>query len=110
MCGTDETAGFFFGYFWAWYMSTNIIGNLLGSEMIKTESGPQFFFIMSLIMFSGNIGFFFLKKPEQEFSKTLDSKFEGLKTLEDQTQALISAPIDSNYQDKQIRESLHESD
>lgn len=63
MCGTEETAGFFFGYFWVWYMSTNIVGNWLGSEMIQSESGPEFFFIMSLIMFAGNIGFFFLKKP-----------------------------------------------
>jgi MFS family permease len=82
-CGTDETAGFYFGYFWVWYMSTNIIGNWLGSEMIQRESGPAFFFIMFLIMIAGNAGFLFLKKPHQDLTKTLDSKFEGLKSLED---------------------------
>lgn len=94
MCGTEKTAGFYFGYFWIWYMATNIVGNGIGSEMIKSESGPEFFLIMSLIMFAGNVGFLFLRKPHQDLTRTLDDKFEGLKTLEEQTEALMGDQID----------------
>ena len=56
-CATETTKGFYFGYFWAWYMSSQIFGNLIGAYIIEDTSGPSFFAIMSLIMFIAVLGF-----------------------------------------------------
>lgn len=90
-CATEETKGFFFGYFWVWYMASQIIGNFIGSYIIEDSSGPTFFLIMGAIMLVGNVGFLFLQPPHQDIDKQIDSKFEGLSKAfdNDQTEALV---------------------
>jgi len=33
-CATDETKGFYFSYFWAFYMTSQILGNLLAALIL----------------------------------------------------------------------------
>jgi hypothetical protein len=62
-CTTETTKGFYFGYFWAWYMASQIFGNFIGAQIIENTSGPSFFAIMSIIMFIAVLGFCKLQLP-----------------------------------------------
>lgn len=62
-CANEETKGFFFALFWAFYMASQIFGNLTGALIITHASGPSFFLIMGMIMLFSVIGFFFIRKP-----------------------------------------------
>lgn len=35
-CATEETKGFFFSYFWAFYMSSQIFGSLIAVYCLNT--------------------------------------------------------------------------
>ena len=35
LCATEETKGFYYGYFWVWFMGAQIVGNFAGALMIK---------------------------------------------------------------------------
>lgn len=63
-CATNNTKGFYFGFFWFMYMSSNIFGNWIGSYLILQTSGPVFFIIMGIIMIIGQTGFLGLQKPK----------------------------------------------
>ena len=70
-CATPNTKGFYFGYFWAIYMSSQVVGNWIGSILILKTSGPIFFLIMGGIMIFALFGFLIIKKPriyEEEMS------------------------------------------
>ena len=62
-CASEETKGFYFGHFWALYMSAQIFGNLIGALLIRQTSGIWFFLIMGIIMMFPVVGFIFLKTP-----------------------------------------------
>jgi len=34
-CANEDTKGFFYGYFWAYYMSSQVIGNLIGAAVLS---------------------------------------------------------------------------
>lgn len=61
---TNENKGFYFGYFWAYYASSQIFGNLLGALLIEKTTGPTFFLIMGSIMMVAVTGFLFIKYPK----------------------------------------------
>ena len=46
-------------------MSSQIVGNFIGAEIIVITSGPEFFIIMWLIMMVAVIGFYFIKIPKE---------------------------------------------
>lgn len=60
LCASPTTKGFYFGYFWAMYMSSEIIGNWVGSILILESSGPNFFLVMGGTMIFAIGGFWFL--------------------------------------------------
>jgi MFS family permease len=62
-CTTSQSKGFYFGYFWVWYMSAQIIGNLTGALIIERSSGVGFFIIMSLMAFAASLLFCCLIMP-----------------------------------------------
>jgi MFS family permease len=62
-CTTESSKGFYFGYFWAWYMSAQIIGNLTGGILITKSSGIEFFVIMGAMALTFSFNFCFLKTP-----------------------------------------------
>ena len=64
-CSSEEHKGFYFGYFWVWYMSAQIIGNFTGALLIEKETGVGFFIIMSIFAIVCSLGFCFLKKPHE---------------------------------------------
>lgn len=49
------------------YMSSQILGNWIGSELILDASGPSFFLIMGAIMVLAIFGFLFIEKPESTY-------------------------------------------
>ena len=79
-CASESNKGFYFGYFWAWYMSSQIVGNALGALIIQHTSGPLFFMIMATIMFGAVICFFWLKMPPKTFVE-LEQNLEVLLSL-----------------------------
>ena len=62
-CATDENRGFFYGYFWAWFMSTQVLGNLIGALVIDKASQSVYYIVMASFAFLGWFAFFLLKKP-----------------------------------------------
>lgn len=65
LCAAEGTQGFYFGMFWVFYMSTQIIGNFIGAEIITKTFGPSFFIIMGLIMVAVTFMFLFLRHPKK---------------------------------------------
>jgi hypothetical protein len=63
---TTSNKGFYFGYFWACYASSQIFGNLLGALLIEKTTGPTFFVIMGSIMMVAITGFLFIKYPKDK--------------------------------------------
>ena len=45
-CATEETKGFYFALFWAYYVSSQIVGSFVGALLITRTTGPTFFMIM----------------------------------------------------------------
>jgi MFS family permease len=71
LCASEENKGFFFGFFWSIYMTSQIIGNGIGGIIIVQTSGPWFFAIMGFIMLGAVFGFTFVivpPHPEPELS------------------------------------------
>lgn len=60
---TESSKGFYFSYFWAFYMSSQIFGNLLASYLLGSMGQSAFFFVMGLISFLSSLSFLFLKPP-----------------------------------------------
>ena len=63
-CSSEENKGFFFSYFWAFYMTSQIIGNLIAAFVLGRLSQQQYFYIMAVISLLSIVGFTFLKKPD----------------------------------------------
>lgn len=66
ICANEETKGFYFGHFWALYMSAEIFGNLIGGLIIQSTSGVLFFVIMGIIMIFPTIGFLTIRIPQKD--------------------------------------------
>lgn len=49
-CATEETEGFYYGYFWAWYMMAETVGNPVGGVLITRTQGPVFYLILGIIL------------------------------------------------------------
>lgn len=64
LCSQEAHKGFFFGYFWVWYMSAQIIGNLTGAILISKSFGPQFFYTISGIEIVALLLFVFIPNPK----------------------------------------------
>ncbi len=62
-CANEQTKGFYYGYFWAYYMSSQIIGNLIGAAVLGSSNTVDFFYIMAGVGLFASFLFLFLKKP-----------------------------------------------
>jgi MFS family permease len=63
-CASDDTKGFFFSYFWAFYMTSQILGNLLAALILGRMSQVSYFAIMAVVAFAASASFAFLKDPD----------------------------------------------
>ena len=62
-CASEKTKGFCFSYFWIFYMTSQIIGNLLAAYTLGSFNQVSFFIVMAFIAFSGTLSFLLLRQP-----------------------------------------------
>lgn len=62
-CASDANKGFFFGYFWAFFMSSQVLGNLIAALILGHLAQSTYYVIMSIVAFSGTAIFIFLRQP-----------------------------------------------
>jgi hypothetical protein len=63
LCATESTKGFYFGFFWVFFMTSELAGNAVGGEIITRTSGPKFYLFMGGIMLIAVIAFCFVIVP-----------------------------------------------
>ena len=78
MCATQQTKGFYFGYFWVWYMSAQIIGNFAGAILILNNPGPTFFGIMGVFEVVVCFGFCCISIPKKVRVQSTEDLSESL--------------------------------
>lgn len=62
-CACDENKGFFNSYFWSIFMSSNIVGNLIGAFTVDSGgSKATLFLIFSILSIFGSLLFCVLAK------------------------------------------------
>ena len=62
-CATEDTKGFFFGYFWIFYMASQIVGSLVAALTLNSMRQEHLFIILGVISFVSSLSFFFMRKP-----------------------------------------------
>ena len=62
-CATEGTKGFFFSLFWAFYMASQIVGNLVAALSVSQLKQQYLFVIMASISFVSFVCCLFLKAP-----------------------------------------------
>jgi hypothetical protein len=62
-CATENTKGFYYGYFWAYYMASQVSGNLVAALVFDGHGLVTFYCIMGSVSLGTTLIFFFLKKP-----------------------------------------------
>ena len=62
-CATDTTSGFYFGYFWAWYMASQVFGNLFAAFVFGQYSISSFYLIMMSFSCVAAMMFYMLGTP-----------------------------------------------
>ena len=79
-CACDANQGFYMGYFWAFFMSSQIIGNVVAWGVLKSGTNQSTLFVVFAIMaVVGSFTFCFLGKPKQVDD---DEEEEGLELKE----------------------------
>ena len=62
-CATEKTKGFFFGYFWIFFMASQIFGSVLAALVFKYFSLSTFYVTMTVFSLISGVIFYFLKDP-----------------------------------------------
>jgi hypothetical protein len=102
-CATEKTKGFYFSYFWTFYMSSQVFGNLIAAFILKYFSQSTFFMIMAAISFSSIFIFATLGKPVLQHRIQVDE--EG--NLLDQSNIELNEDADI-YDSKPFKEEIKE--
>ena len=63
-CSSEENKGFFFSYFWAFYMTSQIIGNITAAFVLGRLNEESYFWIMAVISVVAICLFGFIRKPD----------------------------------------------
>jgi MFS family permease len=64
-CATNETKGFYNGYFWAFFMSSQIVGNVIAALLLsKGNSQALLFIVFGCCATLGSLLFCTLRKPK----------------------------------------------
>jgi MFS family permease len=65
-CACDENKGFFNGYFWCFFMASNITGNVIAALILRSGANQSTLFIVfSVLSVLGSIVFLLLKQPKK---------------------------------------------
>ena len=62
-CATEKTKGFFFGYFWIFYMASQIFGSILAAIVFEYFSLSTFYVTMTMFTMISGVIFYFVKDP-----------------------------------------------
>lgn len=63
-CATNENKGFFNSYFWAIFMASNVIGNLIAAiVLMKSDTQVTYYIVMTLVSLLGSSIFLLIKPP-----------------------------------------------
>eukprot|EP00347_Sterkiella_histriomuscorum_P023537 403334265 len=90
-CATERTKGFFFAYFWAFYMGSQVIGNLIASLALGYLEQYYYVLIMFVTCFLSILILFKLKSP-------VIHRFQPLQQQSDNQQ--INVAINSNEDER----------
>ena len=72
-CACDENKGFYNSFFWCWFMSSNIIGGIIGAYVQKDQQ--ILFIVFGVLAVLGSTIFCFLGTPEKA-DKSGDDKID----------------------------------
>lgn len=62
-CATEKTKGFYFALFWAFYMGSQVFGNLIAAFVLGVFNQVYYVVVMGAIAFASIFLMFFLKMP-----------------------------------------------
>jgi hypothetical protein len=62
-CAVEENKGFYFAFFWAFYMGSQIFGNLIAALALGSFDQRYYVVIMTGLTLISCVLFFFLKEP-----------------------------------------------
>jgi MFS family permease len=62
-CATEQNKGFYFAFFWAFYMGSQVFGNLIAAFVLGALDQRYYVLIMLGLSIFSCILFFFLKDP-----------------------------------------------
>jgi MFS family permease len=62
-CAIEENKGFYFAFFWAFYMGSQVFGNLIAALVLGNLDQRYYVIVMTGLTVLGSFFFFFLKKP-----------------------------------------------
>ena len=66
-CATEKSKGFFFAYFWAFYMGSQVVGSFISGLLFSSETDKSpylYVIIMTIILSLSVLLLFFLKLPQ----------------------------------------------
>ena len=73
-CASEKNKGFFFGYFWAFFMGSQIFGNLFAALILGPLSQSTYYIVMTIVAIFGSSIFLFLRKPKST-NEPADAEF-----------------------------------
>jgi len=62
-CASEETKGFYFGFFWSTYTCSQIVGNLVAALVLGNTDEITYFIVMTVIAAVSSFFFITLRKP-----------------------------------------------
>jgi MFS family permease len=77
-CATERSKGFFFAYFWAFYMGSQVIGSLISGIILDHIEPYWYSIIMSIILALAVLLLFFLKPPKVAESNFIREKGDSM--------------------------------
>ena len=64
MCASNENKGSYNGIFWAFFMSSQVFGNLMGAFVLGNLTKFTFYCVMTALCIAASFFFLLLSKPE----------------------------------------------
>eukprot|EP00347_Sterkiella_histriomuscorum_P022750 403337297 len=84
-CSSIQNKGFAFSYFWTFYMTSQILGNMIAAYTLNTMSQTSFFLIMGGIALMGTLVFVCLQQPtieEPKDQQEIENQKDEIETMD----------------------------
>ena len=63
-CATPKTKGLFYGFFWIVFMSSQVVGSLIGAAILESGKDQSFFYLsLAVLAACASLSFWFTRKP-----------------------------------------------